>query len=486
MLPAAFSVTYDHEQTRVQKHPVAAQCWGDGWSGPYWSDVWVDPITDTLSLMPMCFYGEFFTTNSGIHAKPARTGYDFDTPGNWSDPAVAPFSGAGACYMQTDVAGGWLRTVAAPGKNRGVFLSFFNYSAGDKYGLVGTGGWSDTVQDTSAALAFELYSDGRVYVYKSSVFVGQGKVDVGQGNGYVHLFLQPQRRREVLFVTLDGSGFAWVDDDIAETAASPTVTPAAKFFWKPAAAATSAQVMIAPAKYAASGYATSTLVTFARPPSSGASLQAWTNPTFTGITTANVYGDKSYSGTDDLSAVTLRTPTDSGAFVADGVSDQCRVKCAFTSDGSYTSFVYGAYLEYPAETGVTDDSEESTPDALMTALSVEVPDDPWGGVFTAEYTDPTTVAASVPKLRTVSNRPGRLKVGPLVLMDGRTRPTEFRDGVQGETQRCVIKVEDMTAALRRYVYRDRYVLDGFYLSRSIGSGDYSAVQKVLRDVGFDT
>lgn len=488
MLPAPFSVTFDHEQTRVQQHPVAAQAWGAGWSGPYYSDTWIDPITETLSLRPMCFYGEFFTTNSGIHAKPARTAYDFDTDANWSNPAVTVWDGAGACMMQTDVSGGWLRTSTAIGKNRGILVTTYVYGAGDKHGLVYTAGWSSSVQDTSAALAYELYADGLVLIYKASALVGSGKVSMGQSGqgGYLHLFVQPQRKRELLFVTLDGDGFVWVDDDIAETATSPEITPNTKFFLKPAAAATSAQAMLAPAKYETTGYATSELVTFPRPPAAAATLQAWDNPLFTGITTANLYGDKSYSGTDDVSALTLRLPDDSGAFSADGSSDQARLKITLTSDGSYTSFVFGAYAEFPAVLGVTDDSEESTPDSLLAALVIDVPDDPWGGKATATYNDPSTVAASVPKLRTVSNRPGKVKVGSLVLLDGRTKPTRFEDGVQGEVQRCVVEIEDMTAALRRYVYRDRYVCDGFYLSRSIASGDYSIVQKVLADVGIPT
>lgn len=482
MLPDPITITFDHAQSRVQTHPIAAQAWGMGWNSLQYSNVWIDPITHSLMVRPMCLYSAFFTTDSGIYAKPPKTSYEFLTSADWSE--IEQYVGAGV-YLRTDASGEYARTATAPGKNRGVYLSFFGYGAGTESGVVASCGWDNTVvTPTGSEIGIEFGGDGSVTIYKDGDYVGSGRISY-KPNDWNHIILLPMRRRELMVWSIDGVGFSHVFDDIAEGAATPEITPNEKFWFAPNASATSALVQICPLKFESSGYANSEVIAFTRTPDTGQTLRTWTNPLFSGITSANVYGDKSYSGTDDVSAVALRLTDDSGAFVPDSVENQCRIRATLSSDGSYTSFVYGAYLDYPGTTDDCDDSEESEPTDGLIGLTLDVPDDPWGVRLVGIFREPDALAVTVPKLREVSNRPVKLEVGTLTLLDGRTLPTEFTDAVQDEAKQAIVPCRDLTGALDAFTFRDTFVFDGYELSRPTGSG-YSAIQHILGSAGLTT
>jgi len=486
LIPAAFSVGFDHEQVRVSRHPIYAMIAGEQFSSPYGDDTWVDPITNCASLRPMCRYLDWTTSNSGMFAKPAKSAYDFDNSANWN--GVEKYVGAGL-YMQTDTAGGWIRTKTAPGKNRGVNLAFFGYGAGDA-GKIGTFGWHDTdLTVAGSTVSGEIYADGTVSIYKGGIFVKNIRLSFGQSaasasNQSIEILFMPQRRKELLLTTPGGSGGVCVFEDIAEDEASPVITPNAKFWFKPVSTATSAQIQIAPAVFDAEGYITSDLINFARPPATGATLTAWLNPIFSGITNAGVYGDAAFAGTCDVSAVAIRNSTDSGAFTPDGTTNAARLRITMTSGGSYTPFIYGCAFQYDGATALTDDSEESSPDEYMRELVINVADSAFGSTIETVYKNPDALEAIVPKLRRVSNRPAKLTCGSLILADGRTRPTRYHDSLTDDSKEASIQILDMTAALKELQYRDSVVFDGSPLSQPVGSGS-SLVRKICNEAGID-
>jgi hypothetical protein len=490
MLPGVFSVVFNHAQKRVQTHPIPANIAGLQWRGPVWSETWIEPITETLILMPMSQSEDWYTTNSGIYAKPAFAAYEFNTSGKWSESEQYP--GAGTFVSGADSAGEWARTVTAPGKNRGVQLAFVAYSSGDN-AIIAEWGWHDT--DTTvggSTLGFRLYKSGAVEVWDDGVILAEGSIGSIPQNNVVDLMILPMRKREILVHRQGGeAGFVYVRDSISETDSSPAITPNEKFWFKMNAASTACMVQIAPLKFAGSGYATSEIITFARVPATGATLRAWANPVFTSVTSANLYGHGAYAGTTDVDDCYFTETDGSTAFVPDDVTDQVRMRIELSGDGNYTPFVYRSYMAFAGTTGMTNATEEAAPDNMLMSATLEVPDDAFGVKFTLEYKyvenegDTATLLDAVPKLDIVSNQPVKVMFGDLVVIDGRTGRAHVEVDGHLECQRVRFDCRDETASMDSFIFRDDFVLDGYRLSRDTASG-WSAAQELLNISGFDT
>lgn len=481
MLPAAFSVSFDHAQVRPQVPPIFLSFRASDYNEDLSSNVWQDPVTQTLMMRPMALYSAWYTSNSGIHAKPAKAAYEFSTAANWEEAEW--FVGAGK-YVRTQSTGEYARTATAPGKNRGVVLSFVNYGASDQGDLC-TFGWDDTVTTSASTLYFSLTASGRLDCYKNGDYVQSLNLTIPQSNQGVVLLLMPMRTRELLvFCDNTKSGGVIVFDDITEGTTPGTITPAEKFWWKPQSAATVAQVQIAPCTFESSGYATSSLVTFSRPPRTGASLRTTTNPVFTAVTNANVYGVKSGTGTDNIGSIAVYEDDGTTAYTPDGTIDQVRARVNFSSDGSYTSFFYALSTDYTGTTGTTDATDEATPDSYLMSMTLEVPDSAFDGRMMLTYKEPDTLESTVKQLRAVRNRPAKLEVGSLVLIDGWTMPTRFTDNLTDEGKRAEVEVRDMTRVLDLYMFRDEIPFDGYQLAKPATGSNYSMVEFILEAAGF--
>jgi hypothetical protein len=497
VVPGAFQILFDHAQSRVQVHPVFATIKGKLWDAGLFSETWIEPITNSLCLRPMCKYTGWQAVNTGKYAKPAIGAYEFQTSANWV--AFERIIGGGATFMSgsADNANpGWIRTATAPGLNRGINLAIFGYGAGELTEIAQFG-WDDTdVTYDGSDLGFRLYSDGRLFCYKAGEFVGEGRINLSTGSPNVPLeiMILPMRRREILILGQGDDGFRLVFEDIDEDEASPVITPNQKVWFKMIGAnATRCQVQVTPLKFEESGFANSVLINFQRPPASGATLFTWSNPVFSGITTANVYGDKAYAGTTDLTSVALVESDGVTAFVADGTLNTARMKITLEGDGNYTPFIYGATMMYEGETGTTDNSEEFDVTPYCSEFTISVPDDPWGAmaniVLRLQIADPMTpgdvllLEDSVAKLKVIGGRPCKIKCGDIVLFDGRTSEPRFDDGLSEESQTVTFDVYDLTAKLESFTFRDDFPLDGFYLANGSSS---SAFQMVTYLAGLDS
>lgn len=484
MVPGLFSVIVDHEQSRVQSHPIIAVVKGRGFDGDVFDDAWIDPITNTAMLRPMCKYTAWGSSNSGIYARPAIGAYEFKTSASWV--AKEQIVGAGE-FMEAALADEWARTATAPGKNRGINLAFFGYGAGE-YGLIAECGWDDTATTaTGSAVGLKVYSNGQVVVYRDGVYQGEGSIGVSVSqskNIPWELMLLPMRKRELLILGASNEGFTVVFDEILETDTNPTITPAEKFWFKPVSTADKVQVQISPLKFEGSGFVTSTNINFTLPPATGAVVKTWSNPVFSTVTNASIYGDKAYAGTTDITPVVLTEEDGTTTFVADDTLATARLNVTMTGDGNYTPFLYGAVYQFDGETALTNDTEQGVLDDYITGLTIEVPDDPWGARANIVITEPDAVDAIISGIKVQGNRPGQLKCGDLVLIDRAFGEPAIVEGIVDEARSLSIPLYDLTDKLRAYQFRDEYPFDGYYLSRS--TGNPSAIKEILQFAGVST
>lgn len=489
MLPAPFSVTFDHEQTRPQIPSVFINVRGTDTDFTLSSDVWVDPVTKTMMLMPMGVYPEYFYTNTGIHAKPAKSAYEFTTSGNWDETEWA--SGGGK-WLRTHTAGEYARTATAPGKNQGIVFSFVNYGGGDLGGLYEFG-WDDTATDDTATLYFSLNASGRIDCYKNGTFLKSVNISLPTGTAAItELLMLPMRTRELLiYCHTTGSGAVLVFEDIDEGATTFEITPNEKFFAVPNSNATVAQLIIDPCAFETSGYATSDVVTFSRPPRTGATLRTATNPVFTSVTNANVYGAKAGAGTTDVSSIGVYEDDGTTSYTPDGTIETCRLRTTFSGDGSYTPFAYGVSAEYTGTTDVTDDSEAYSPDDWLTGLSLDVPDSAFESKVSLGMKldigtggTPSLLTSHIANFKVLRNRPVKLEVDTLLLVDGWSLPPRFVDNLTEASQRVTVDVRDMTRVMDFYVFRDEIPFDGYQLSKPATGSNYSVVEYILEACGL--
>ena len=289
----------------------------------------------------------FWTSNSGVYAKPALADLTFST----TFREFTRFPSAGS-YWQTSTANAWIKT-ATLAKNRGVFLGWHNYTAGDEF-LQYTCGWGTTT-DTTNGVVLEVYSKGKIKVYKDGLIVKTIHLSF-TADDLNWFMLIPARKRE-LFIILNGiGGEVILFTDISETDADPTITPAQKFWVKNATG--SLDVQVAPLKFQTSGDIITPVTSFSHAPDAAAVAETWANPAIFGGTTAyHIYGAPAYAGTFTLTA-SLRNEDNSGVFVQNSTNTKCRLKIAFSAgDGIYSPFIYGISTAFKSEFINTDNSE---------------------------------------------------------------------------------------------------------------------------------
>jgi hypothetical protein len=504
MMPV-LGMTLDHAQLRPDGRRRALVC---SWLGRELVDpqattgmAWTDPITGTLTIRPSCLETDWYTSNSGRYAKPSiASGYTVKTGSKWFEVEV--FAGAGKYLRCDDTSGEYARTSSHPGLNRGMWLSAFVFSAGDVYKLL-EAGWSNSSTPTAATadVGVELWSDGRVILYRAGTLVGEGKVSgaarVGkEENSTLDLIILPGRRRELTFLGSGGDGFSHVFEDIDESSTAPAIVPAAThFFVVPGPTSPTLQIQFAALQFATSAAAVSRVYQFGVPPKADQALVLdWINPVFGAITNASLYGDTAYAGSTNVTSVELLDES-LAAFAPDGNRTGCRCRITLSGDGSYAPFVYGATLEYAGQFASTDDSESYDVTDWVMGYQLEVPDSALGvqmgavlmgalDVSSDDGYDATELilADEVPEIGSQSFRPARVDVGGVTLMDGRASAPATLDAVRTELRRVSLAVLGLGDRLERFVFRDRVPMDGWPLCDGDG---FSAVRYVINRAGID-
>lgn len=469
MADALYTITIDHAQDRLDglNDRLSVICSGQDMLDEKWSGCWLEPLTNSAILEPTPINPLFWTSNSTIYAKPALADLTFSSPTAFREFTRFPSAGS---YWQTSTAGAWLKT-ATLGKNRGVFVGFHNYTAGDDF-LQFTCGWG-TTPDTTNGVVLEIYSKGKIKVYKDGAIVKTINLSftVDELNW---LILLPARKRE-LFIIHDGVGGEVVlFTDIAETDTNPTITPAEKFWVKNGTG--SLDVQAVPLRFQLSGHITTPITSFSQAPDVTATQETWANPAiFGGLTAYHIYGSPAYAGSVTTTA-SLRNETDTAAFTPDGLLTKCRLRIDFSAgDGLYSPFVYGISTAYESAILATDASEQY--DDVMTYAQrpkIEIGDDNSGAHLTFDIHDPEDLATHVYGVSVQNNRPCKLsKTHPVI--DGAMYPEVYTEEYTS-LPIVAVTVRDSWSFLDNYMFQEAVPLDG--------STWTSAIEFLLARVGL--
>ena len=465
----ALSTIFDHAQKRLSQDRISVIAAGYELNGYEYQHTFIDPVTNTLMLRPGPLYDAWYTLNTGIYAKYAKADLTFETAANWSNDYSLATVAAGPWLSSNQAAAGWLMTPSL-GKNRGIYLSIFNYSAGDNFVLAEFGWGNNPVYNLSGRIGLRLYSGGDLEIWKDASLVGVYNVSgaisgTNIGASEYGLLLIPGRRRELIVLSRNGNGFSHVFDDIEESDTDPVITPAG-VFWVDLPTAT-AKIQIAPLQYNVTGYATSDDFQLSEAPSGTDTLETFTNAAFAGGAGQNfrIYGDPPFGGSPTTTTqASLIGPTGS-AFVANSVNKSVRIKATLTGDGAYTPFVYGAQIAYAAILENTADEEtDLTP--WIESVNLEVPDDPTSVSVSLSVIGPEDAEGTVPDLRLVTNRPVKVSLTH-TLIDGVGEAPEWDMSTSDASQRARLEVRDRWKALENYMFRERQVLDGYRLKDAL-------------------
>lgn len=454
------SISFDHAQERRQFDRLPAFVAGVELADAIlWDSIFVDRETHTLMLRPAPLFDAWWTTHTGTYAKLTGASLEYLTSGNWK--AVDVLASGEANYYLCDVAGEWMRTSSALAKNRGVLLSFHNYTAGDRFASVQCG-WGSSAS-TSTGVALEIGSNGDLTVYKGGTVVHTGRVSI-DANKLNSLILLPARRRELLIINADTADVARVVfEDISEDASNPTITPAEKFWVKNPSGSMVAQ--ICPVKFPTSGYATSVATSFSDAPQVADTLETFDNETWAGGSgvTYRLWGNSAYQGTTGASA-SLRKD-DGTAFAADGSLQICRLRCTLTGDGEYTPFVEAVEMAYAPVFDTTDDSEQvDNVEELTHLIELTVPEE-GPAEWELSFFDPTN--KGIVNLIGMSNRPVKISLGGVVLTDGHGTPGRRVFEVNEAGTNMAYSVRDATVRLQTYVFPERKSLRGYTLDQAL-------------------
>lgn len=464
----ALSITFDHAQRRVIDDRISLVAGGLEFEGPYWSDTWIDPVTNTLMLRPYPLYDAWYTTDTGNYAKLTAT--DFSLSGtDWETRYDQHAKGPWLCRKDA-ATNGTAITSSAYAKNRGMYVSWFSYGAGEVF-LQFRCGWNSSAS-TAGGVAIEVYSDGFCNVYKNGAVVASGKVSGSQtqntrANQVYELLLIPCRHRELLIYSKSGDGFSVAFPDIDDDDADPTIVPAQKFWFEVVEGAT--QVMVAPLSFPTSGYATSVEMTFLEAPAVAEPLEEYENDAWVGAAspdTFKIYGHSAYVGTQ-TAAAEMRTIAHA-AFTPDGTTKEVRLRVDLTTNNAgYTPFVYGAQMAYAGYTDLTDSTESFDATGSCMSASLSVSEDAGGVYADFEFINPDGLEADVAGLFSQSNRPIELLVGTQELLDGVGLPPRY--DVQHNLAAEVIsfEVRDKWKLLEDYIFAERVPIGGLTLVEAL-------------------
>jgi hypothetical protein len=440
---------------------------GAEFNGPLYQDTWITPDTHVLMLRPMCLYPDWSTSNAGNYARLALTDFGL-TAGTGGWYSFSNGSPTAQTRMKNASMAGPVFSTTTWGKNRGFFVSFFNYNTGnDDQQISFECGWANSGAPT-LGVQCRFWAGGKVEIWKDNAIVGEYQLGGNTANGYVDLLLMPMRRRELYILNIRTmESITHVFTDIDEDEADPTITGATSFFFE-VPSPMQVNVEVAPVKFATTGYATSLEIALMAAPETGAAFETWINPSIpsTAVTNARVYADSAHAGATSIPITGIAwVKLDGTAFTADGVLRDGRIKVTLNGDGAYSPFVYGVHMGYAAVVELTDDSEEFELLPYILDATLDVPDDPAGVTFRCTVKDPEGIEALVPGFLASENWPVRILIGDVVVIDGITMPLRFTDGEHGEVMRGQLEIRDRIALMGQLMFRERMIFDGWWISQ---------------------
>lgn len=483
---ARVKVVLDHAQERLRfglTTFLAQGSWpgvggkrSSGWDMPSSStDVFVDSVTHTLILRPSSLRETFYTSNAGDFAKLGISDFTGLTAASWEENDKTGVGGSR--FLKAMGVNETATSVLDWDANTAFAVSFFPYGDGSEAEVLRFG-WRGAGSSTyTSGVALRLYTTGKAVLYKDGVVVGEysftgSTSERKEQNRWVTLTCLPVRHRELLVLSDQGVGFSHLFDDLDEQDADPVVLPAGKFwFYAPPPAV--ADVQVHRVRFPTSGVAYSVRGEFADAPhpDQGGHITR----VYCSLGTGTVVGEPVTWGL--------------APFVPDGVAKQVVAKVSMTGPGTRTPSVYGALVQYEGRTEPTADAEVDVTE-YVTGLRLsagETPDSTAVVVDLARLEDLES-ELGVTAIRTQSDRPVKVTVGGVVLVDGRMSDLSCAYGMEPNLDVVRFTVKDPWDMLDLTVYRDPLPLDTVPMENVVRAlataGGHLSAMVDVEDPGF--
>lgn len=460
------------------------------------SNVFVEPVGQSVMLMPAPLSAAWNTNGAGDNARLQKADYIL-TPAKWREESV---DFVGDYYLlgadPSGNPGEAVVTSASQPVNGSMYLRWFaaNSSAQDWVQLE-CGYGANPADGESHPLSFRVYASGKVEVWRYGTQVGQVNISGSNtsqqtANTFTDMLVIPgYRRREVLILSNRGHGGSVLLDDVSSTDLEPMVVPAVPFWWNVPEGL--AKVQCAGVKFAASGYICGIPSYFREPVASDAA------PGYDYVS-ADLNG-----GAAD--AYLVEVDNVGATFTPDDVKRSARVRVDLTGTGTRTPQLYGAHLEY---LGVYTETPNALTDLsrFTTRMSMSISDSPSDSRVELTLKAPNELRSQgITNLTTVSNRPFGLLLSlyeldesgdiiPTVtlstaLFSGRTEPAKVTHSNSDRGTRVEVEVRDGWKALENYRFSERVPLDGMTLKQAflflLASAGFSAEYCQIDDIDFE-
>jgi hypothetical protein len=434
-----------------------------GWSSQLMTDVWQEPIGMNLMLLPYCLTPEWLTTFTGNYARLSFSDFGLtEGTGGWRKGGLQ-----GRIANDGDMSAAAI-TTATFGGDRGFYVSFFPFSAGNGERIELEVGYGSTgsATDVNCKLALQFWTGGRVYVNRNGELAGEG--DVGSTpNEVQRILVLPMNVREVLVWSVNnGRGFIHVCDDVEESDSAPRVVPDTNFwFYRPEGAV---DVEFAPLRFASTGTAYS--IRGALPDVPG-STEVQESP-------------EAFRRIEQGGGVSVVLTDLAGANYAYTAGQDVRLKVTLTGAGSgaYTPFVQGALAGFPAVTKPTDPNVLGQVELSDRAIDVtlSVPESPCDvSVSFQTIGREEGVDDLLHDLARLTNLPMDLKLGALEpFFRGQSGPTPETLAATDEGRGLSATFRDWCQLFEPPAYRDPYPFDGLTLT--------AALTRILNHAGYSS
>lgn len=473
----------DHAQKRLWQGRQSRITLGkDCLDSKFFSDVYADSISGTTFLRPQVYEDDWQTISTGRFGRLAKASFTFEDDSIWEEHN---WRFNGDIYLhslgsQSQV----VKTALTYEKNRGFFVSFFQYNTGQEVSMVFECGWGDGPDASDLYLQF--WTDGQVGVVvdgNTDAYAGGGTISGRDATGgqtptsamqpqrVWECLLIPCRKRELLVVANQGGGFRYIfedetdDGDPEDQDVQDMVNPgrlwdshvqydehvtydsARRFWFRVNGQAT---VQVVPLKFPTSGYICGPEHQWTYVPNDDES------PEFV------LHADPPGYGTSSIEAslVDPDDPTVAYEPAPDG-ENKFRIKVAFTGSGIETHFFNACEASYKPIFATTTEPASGAFDITpyVTKLSLSVCDDESSVEADIQYREPETIEEHYPLFRSMGNRPIKIMLGDELLLDGWSECPKWSEAISDEARKGSIRVLDRWKAYAAALVVDPCPLD---------------------------
>lgn len=488
MATDVLSITLDTAEPRVASDNKVYRADGRHWD-ILKSTAFVDGITRTGMLYPLPLTPQWSTITTGLYKRLGKADFTFDTPPVeliGTPPPYPPGTPAnpdkwveyhwpyqGNVYLIGQGVNDRVITSQKWPRNKGFYLSWFSYNAGQSSLVQMECGWlSET-----GFIGLRIWTDGKCEIYKQGILVGEGNIyerrvttqtvygkesesyhrpksskgDAKQlAQQTVDLFLIPCRRRDLLLISNQGGGFRFSFKDLDPDNPDNEITPAdARLVWRvPVGQPT---VLLAPLNFATSGSLIGDIMAPRIPPKSGASP------------TGKVYADQPGYGSGAYTT-SLQEPDLSGPFAPDGTKRLARIEVDLTGDGTASPWVYGASLVFESDIASTDGTNATDITDFVVSNTLSVPENPADVTYKVTCKAPEGMEeAGAVGIRSMENRPVECKIGSISFLTGRSGTPSWKEAISDDARRVMLEFRDRAKGMEDYHITDPVPVDGLQL-----------------------